>query len=110
MDAFDVVVYDVLGDVVCGGFAVPLRRGFADQVYVVTSEEFMSIYAANNILKGVKNFDEQGLRLAGLILKSRREKEDDKPLSRFAGKVGIPVKQVIPRSVLFRRAEIQASM
>ncbi|MCL2334376.1 MAG: AAA family ATPase, partial [Candidatus Methanoplasma sp.] len=54
---FDVKMYDVLGDVVCGGFAVPLRNEYADGVYLVTSGEFMSIYAANNILKGIKNFD-----------------------------------------------------
>ncbi len=107
MDAFDVVVYDVLGDVVCGGFAVPLRRGFADRVYVVTSEEFMSVYAANNILKGVKNFDQEGLGLAGLILNSRGEDEGRNPLKRFAGQVGVPLKQIIPRSRLFRQAEMK---
>ena len=106
MDAFDVVLYDVLGDVVCGGFAVPLRRGFADRVYVVTSEEFMSIYAANNILKGVKNFDEGGHRLAGLILNSRGRDEDRHPVMEFARNVHLPVKQVVPRSEIFRRAEM----
>ncbi len=106
MDSFDVVLYDVLGDVVCGGFAVPLRRGFADRVYVVTSEEFMSIYAANNILKGVKNFDEGGHRLAGLILNSRGEDEDRHSVEGFARNVGLPVKQVVPRSERFRRAEM----
>jgi nitrogenase iron protein len=106
MNAFDVVLYDVLGDVVCGGFAVPLRRGFADTVYVVTSEEFMSIYAANNILKGVKNFDEGGHRLAGLILNSRGNDENRHPVEVFASNVQLPVKQVVPRSVLFRKAEM----
>ena len=106
MNAFDVVVYDVLGDVVCGGFAVPLRRGFADTVYVVTSEEFMSIYAANNILKGVKNFDEGGPRLAGLILNSRGSEENRHSVEGFAQNVRLPVKQVIPRSDLFRKAEM----
>ncbi|ACN13985.1 NifH1 [Desulforapulum autotrophicum HRM2] len=106
MASFDVVLYDVLGDVVCGGFAVPLRRGFADRVYVVTSEEFMSIYAANNILKGVKNFDEGGHRLAGLILNSRGRKEDRRPVESFARNVNLPVKQVVPRSERFRRAEM----
>ena len=106
MDTFDVVLYDVLGDVVCGGFAVPLRRGFADIVYVVTSEEFMSIYAANNILKGVKNFDEGGHRLAGLILNSRGADENRHPVEGFARNVKLPVKQVVPRSELFRKAEM----
>ncbi len=106
MGSFDVVLYDVLGDVVCGGFAVPLRRGFADRVYVVTSEEFMSIYAANNILKGVKHFDEGGHRLAGLILNSRGKGEDRLPVEGFARNVDLPVKLVVPRSERFRWAEM----
>lgn len=106
MNHFDVILYDVLGDVVCGGFAVPLRRGFADMVYVVTSEEFMSIYAANNILKGVKNFDEDGNRLAGLVLNSRGADEDRVPVERFSKKVHLPVKFTVPRSDLFRKAEM----
>ncbi|MCP4118819.1 MAG: AAA family ATPase [Desulfobacteraceae bacterium] len=106
MDRFDVIIYDVLGDVVCGGFAVPLRKGFADRVYVVTSEEFMSIYAANNILKGVRNFDTKDHRLAGLILNSRGDSEDRAPVMRFAEKVSLPVVRTVPRSDRFRRAEI----
>ncbi len=51
----DVIIYDVLGDVVCGGFAVPLREDFADEVYIVTSGEYMSLYAANNICKGIRS-------------------------------------------------------
>ena len=108
MDAFDVVLYDVLGDVVCGGFAVPLRRDFADRIYVVTSEEFMSLYAANNILKGVKNFEakqEEG-RLAGLILNSRGSREDRRPVERFSRRVALPIRQIVPRSDRFRRAEM----
>ncbi len=52
----DIVIYDVLGDVVCGGFAVPMRESYADTIYIVTSSEFMSIYAANNIMKSIKTF------------------------------------------------------
>ncbi len=105
LNSFDVVLYDVLGDVVCGGFAVPLRRSFADRVYVVSSEEFMSIYAANNILKGVHNFDEDGHRLGGLIINSRGMHEDQAPVQRFADRVGLPIIQNIPRSNIFRKAE-----
>lgn len=104
-DSFDVVLYDVLGDVVCGGFAVPLRRDYADRVYVVTSEEFMSLYAANNILKGVKNYDDEGHRLAGLILNSRGGSEAKEPAEQFAELVGLPILQTLPRSDIFRRAE-----
>ncbi len=104
-DSFDVVLYDVLGDVVCGGFAVPLRRDYADRVYVVTSEEFMSLYAANNILKGVKNYDDEGYRLGGLILNSRGEQEVQEPVEQFARLVDLPIVQTVPRSEIFRRAE-----
>ncbi|MCD6272688.1 MAG: AAA family ATPase [Deltaproteobacteria bacterium] len=102
---FDVILYDVLGDVVCGGFAVPLRKGFAEIVYIVTSEEFMSIYAANNILRGVRNFDESPYRIAGLILNSRGEAEDQKKVYRFSRAVQLPVKYTIQRSSLFSKAE-----
>jgi len=104
-EEFDVILYDVLGDVVCGGFAIPLRKGFADIVYIVTSEEFMSIYAANNILRGVKNFDESPYRIAGLILNSRGETEDKQKVCRFSEAVRLPVKHSIQRSNLFRKAE-----
>ena len=104
-DDFDVVVYDVLGDVVCGGFAVPLRKGFADAVVVVTSEEFMAIYAANNILKGVHNFDGDGPRLSGILLNSRGRDEDPRPVERFARAAEAPIIGRIPRSDRFRQAE-----
>ena len=52
----DLVIYDVLGDVVCGGFSVPLREDYADEVYIVTSGEYMSLYAANNIAKGISGY------------------------------------------------------
>ncbi|MFP4350352.1 MAG: nitrogenase component 1 [Desulfococcaceae bacterium] len=104
---FDVIVYDVLGDVVCGGFAVPLRKGFADVVYIVTSEEFMAIYAANNILRGVRNFDGQGPRLAGIILNSRGPDEDPASVHRFAEAAELPIVCRISRSDRFRKAEEQ---
>ncbi|HDL08034.1 MAG TPA: nitrogen fixation protein NifEH [Desulfobacteraceae bacterium] len=104
-EEFDVILYDVLGDVVCGGFAVPLRKGFADIVYIVTSEEFMSLYAANNILRGVQNFDDSLCKIAGLILNSRGETEDKKKVHRFSEAVRLPVKYTISRSALFSKAE-----
>jgi nitrogenase iron protein NifH len=105
MEEFDVVLYDVLGDVVCGGFAVPLRKGFADSVIVVTSEEFMAVYAANNILRGIKNFDDDGFRLAGILLNSRGPEEDQLPVERFASAAKTPIIGRIPRSDRFRQAE-----
>ena len=56
---WDVIIYDVLGDVVCGGFSVPMRQGYVDRVYIVSSADFMSLYAANNILKGVVNYSDE---------------------------------------------------
>lgn len=64
----DLIMYDVLGDVVCGGFAVPIREGYATDIYIVSSGELMSLYAANNIAKGVKRFAMRGgVRLGGII-------------------------------------------
>lgn len=56
---WDVIIYDVLGDVVCGGFSVPMRQGYVDRVYIVSSADFMSLYAANNILKGVVSYSDE---------------------------------------------------
>ncbi len=102
---FDVKLYDVLGDVVCGGFAVPLRNEYADGVYLVTSGEFMSIYAANNILKGIKNFDKGVPRVAGIILNCRGIENEHETVKRFANAVQLPIVACIPRSKLFAEAE-----
>ena len=102
---FDVKLYDVLGDVVCGGFAVPLRNEYADGVYLVTSGEFMSVYAANNILKGIKNFDKGSPRVAGIILNRRGMENEYDIVERFAEAVELPVIATIPRSELFAKAE-----
>ena len=82
----ELILYDVLGDVVCGGFAVPIREGYAEVIYIVTSGEMMSLYAANNIAKGIKRFAQRGkVRLGGLIGNSRNTpKEKEK---RTAGSV-----------------------
>lgn len=104
-DDTDVMVYDVLGDVVCGGFAVPLRRKYADAVFIVTSGEFMSLYAANNVLKGIRNFDGDGRRVAGLILNRRGNEGEIEYVQNFADAVGLPIVTVIPRSGDFAEAE-----
>lgn len=105
---YEVIVYDVLGDVVCGGFAVPLRKGFAEAVLIVTSEEFMSLYAANNILRGLANMDQGEPRPVGLILNRREREADTSGVTRFAAAVGVPVVQVLPRSRRFALAESRA--
>ncbi|WP_400209140.1 nitrogenase component 1 [Candidatus Methanomassiliicoccus intestinalis] len=99
----DLTIYDVLGDVVCGGFAVPLRDGYADTVYIVTSGEFMSIYAANNILKGTANYNPD--RIGGIIFNSRGEEEEYERVKRFAEAVAIPIVASFSRSREFLDAE-----
>lgn len=102
---FDTVLYDVLGDVVCGGFAVPVRTEYADTIYIVTSGEYMSIYAANNILRGVKNYDNDKFRIGGLIFNRRGISEEEERVNKFAKAVGLPVSIDIPRSDEFAIAE-----
>ncbi|MFA5294807.1 MAG: nitrogenase component 1 [Methanoregulaceae archaeon] len=102
---FDITLYDVLGDVVCGGFAVPIRNEYADAVYIVTSGEYLSLYAANNILRGLKNFTGNGDRLAGIVFNARGGQEEDGRVRRFAEAVRLPVVAHIPRSTVFARAE-----
>ncbi|AGI48130.1 Nitrogenase subunit NifH (ATPase) [Thermoplasmatales archaeon BRNA1] len=101
----DIILYDVLGDVVCGGFAVPLRRKYADAVFIVTSGEFMSLYAANNVLKGIRNFDNDKSRVAGLILNCRGNEGEYEYVKNFADAVGLPIVARIPRSRKFYEAE-----
>jgi nitrogenase iron protein len=102
---YDLVLYDVLGDVVCGGFAVPLRPAYTDHICLVTSGEFMSIYAANNILRGVANYEGETPRFAGIILNCRGVSDEIERVRRFAAAVEAPVLAVIPRHELFRQAE-----
>ena len=105
-DNYDVVIYDVLGDVVCGGFAVPIRREYADTIFLVTSGEFMALYAANNILRGVRNFDgDRHRRVAGILYNRRNVAGEDQRVERFAAAVGLPVVATVPRSDAFARAE-----
>jgi nitrogenase iron protein len=102
---YDAIIYDVLGDVVCGGFAVPIRRDYADKVYIVTSGEFMAIYAANNILRGLGNYDIQKGRAGGIIFNSRGLAEEEDRVWRFCDAVGLPLITRFPRSDLFSDCE-----
>lgn len=101
----DVRVYDVLGDVVCGGFAVPLRGEYADAVILVTSGEFMAMYAANNIMKGMLNFDTGRPRLLGIVFNSRGGDGEKEAVERFAEATGTRIIAEIPRDALFADAE-----
>lgn len=104
-DNYDMIVYDVLGDVVCGGFAVPIRREYSDSIFIVTSGEYMSLYAANNILRGIQNYDENRPRLLGILYNSRNVKNEDDRVYKFAEAVKLPVFTRIPRDDIFARAE-----
>lgn len=102
---YDVVLYDVLGDVVCGGFAVPLRKDYSDVVYLVTSGEFMAVYAANNILRGILNHSPDVPRVGGIILNCRGMEDEDDLVRRFSEAVGIPVVCRVPRDPHFAMSE-----
>lgn len=102
---YEIVLYDVLGDVVCGGFAVPIRREYADTIFLVTSGEYMAMYAANNILRGIKNYDSGKPRVAGLLYNSRNIEDEDRKVHAFAAAVGLPICAKIPRSNVFAQAE-----
>ncbi|MCQ2071286.1 MAG: nitrogen fixation protein NifEH, partial [archaeon] len=101
----DYRIFDVLGDVVCGGFAVPLRAEYADGVILVTSGEFMSLYAANNIMRGMRNFDTGKPRLIGMILNSRGTEGEKDAVERFSKAVKAPILGIIPRDRSFSEAE-----
>ena len=103
----DVVLYDVLGDVVCGGFSMPLREGVADDVYLVTTSDFMAIYAANNICRGIAKYaQENEVRLAGIIYNGRSGCSDPKRVKRFAEAIGTQVIGCVPMSGQIGQAEI----
>jgi nitrogenase iron protein NifH len=107
-DGDDVILYDVLGDVVCGGFAVPIREGYASDIYIVTSGELMSLYAANNIAKGIHRFALRGqVRLGGLIGNSRNTPKEKELLTAFASKLNTKLIAFIPRAQIVQDAEIK---
>jgi nitrogenase iron protein len=106
MKQFDYVFFDVLGDVVCGGFAVPMREGYADEVYIVSSGEIASLYAANNIAKGLQRFTSTHGKLGGIIGNLRGINNERKILEAFAKKIGTEIVAFIPRSDLLPQAEL----
>ena len=95
----DVVLYDVLGDVVCGGFAAPIREGYAEKVLIVTSGEKMALYAANNINSAVKNFEDRSYaRVEGVVLNHRNVDREHEKVRDFADRNGLEIVAEIPRS------------
>ncbi|MEW6381210.1 MAG: nitrogenase iron protein [bacterium] len=106
-EKLDYVFYDVLGDVVCGGFAMPIREGKANEIYIVVSGEMMAMYAANNICKGIVKFAESGgVRLGGLICNSRKVDNEKELITAFAEKLGTQMIYFVPRDNMVQRAEI----
>jgi nitrogenase iron protein NifH len=102
----DIVLYDVLGDVVCGGFAMPLREGYAEDVYIVTSGEAMALYAAVNIATAVNQFRSRGYaRLKGLILNSREIPDEVALVKQTATELDTKIIQQIPRDHIVQKAE-----
>lgn len=107
-DELDFVFYDVLGDVVCGGFAMPIRENKAQEIYIVCSGEMMAMYAANNIAKGIVKYANSGsVRLGGLICNSRNTAREDELIMALAEKIGTQMIHFVPRDNVVQRAEIR---
>jgi nitrogenase iron protein NifH len=107
-DDTEFVFYDVLGDVVCGGFAMPIREGKAKEIYIVTSGEMMAMYAANNISRGILKYAQSGgVRLGGLICNSRKTDKEYELISELAGKLGTQMIHFVPRDNEVQRAELR---
>lgn len=107
-DDLDFVFYDVLGDVVCGGFAMPIRENKAQEIYIVCSGEMMAMYAANNIAKGIVKYANSGsVRLAGLICNSRQCAREDELIMELAARLGTTMIHFVPRDNVVQRAEIR---
>ena len=106
-DDLDFVFYDVLGDVVCGGFAMPIREGKAKEIYIVASGEMMALYAANNISKGIKKYARSGgVRIGGIICNSRNVDRELDLLRAFSKELGTKLLYFVPRDNVVQHAEI----
>lgn len=106
-EELDYVFYDVLGDVVCGGFAMPIREGKAKEIYIVCSGEMMALYAANNIAKGIRKYAlTGGVRLGGLICNSRNTDGEAALVEAVAKEIGTKMIHFVPRDNDVQRAEI----
>lgn len=104
-NGYDTVLFDLLGDIVCGGFATPLRKGFGEKVFIVVSDELMSLYAANNIARAVVNCTPNGVVLGGLVANLKDARADEKMIGRLARKLGTRVVATFRRDARFRKAE-----
>lgn len=108
LEDLDYVFYDVLGDVVCGGFAMPIREGKAQEIYIVASGEMMALYAANNICKGIARYAERGdVRLGGIICNSRNVDRELDLLRAFTKELNTQLIYFVPRNNIVQQAEIR---
>jgi nitrogenase iron protein NifH len=104
----DFVSYDVLGDVVCGGFAMPIREGKAQEIYIVTSGEMMAMYAANNIARGILKYAHSGgVRLGGLICNSRKVDREVELIETLAARLNTQMIHFVPRDNIVQHAELR---
>lgn len=102
----DFIFFDVLGDVVCGGFAMPVREGKAEEIYIVASGEMMALYAANNICRGMVKYAEQsGVRLGGIICNSRNVDGERELMEEFCKRIGTQLIHFVPRDNIVQKAE-----
>lgn len=103
----DYVIYDVLGDVVCGGFAVPIREGIAEHVFTVSSADFMAVYAANNLFKGIQRYSNTGgALLGGVIANSITNPYQREIIDDFVKKTHTQVMEYVPRSITVTQSEL----
>ncbi|MGN0354689.1 MAG: nitrogenase iron protein NifH [Muricoprocola sp.] len=108
---WDLIVYDVLGDVVCGGFSVPMRKNYADKIYIVTSADYMSLYAANNIMKGCQRYSDGNRQLAaGLILNHVKNERDIQIGRKFSEYTQFPIVACIKESCEIQRADYENTL
>lgn len=111
-DAFNIfnpefVMYDVLGDVVCGGFAMPIRTGLAEEIYVITSGEMMALYACNNIFRGIEKFAHNGATwVGGIVINCRGTKDEEALVRDFADITNTRVLHIVPRDKIVQQSEL----
>ncbi len=107
-DDMDFISYDVLGDVVCGGFAMPIRENKAQEIYIVCSGEMMAMYAANNIARGILKYaNSGGVRLGGLICNSRNTDREDELITELARRLNTQMIHIVPRHNVVQHAELR---
>jgi nitrogenase iron protein NifH len=107
-EGIDYVSYDVLGDVVCGGFAMPIRENKAQEIYIVMSGEMMAMYAANNISKGILKYaNSGGVRLGALVCNERQTDKELELAEAMAAKLGTKLIYFVPRDNVVQHAELR---